>query len=126
MILQTLVGASLVVATAVEPGNSVTSRMPADISVQQKHTIMEPLIRSATDCVLTAVKADPRMQQSGDGADLREVIISAMPSCADRMRAMIEAHDRLYGEGSGELFFMGPYLDTLPTTVVKAVKSASP
>ena len=125
MILHSLVGASLVVAVAVESGSSVTSRMPADVTVQQKHAIMEPLIKSATECVLLAVKADPRMQ-SGDGADLRDIIISAMPSCADRMRAMIDAHDRLYGEGSGEIFFMGPYLDTLPTTVVKAVKNATP
>jgi hypothetical protein len=39
------------------------------------------------------------------------------------MRAMIEAHDRIYGEGSGETFFMGPYLDMLPVTVIKAVKN---
>jgi hypothetical protein len=122
MILQTLVGASLVVAVAVESGKSVTSRMPAETTVQQKHVIMDPLVRAANECVLRAVNADPRMK-SGDQPDIREVIISVMPSCADRMRAMIDAHDQLYGEGSGEIFFMGPYLDTLPAAVIKAVKN---
>ena len=124
MLFQALVGASLVVTAAVESGNPVLNRTPGEISIQQKHVIMEPLVRSATECVLRAVNADPRTHSGGDN-DLRDIIISVMPSCADRMRAMIDAHDRLYGEGSGEIFFMGPYLDTLPTTVTKAVKNSN-
>lgn len=122
MILQPLLGASLVIAVAVDSGSSVTGRTPTETTVQQQHMIMDPLVRAANECVLRAVNADPRMQ-SGEQADVRDVIISVMPSCSDRMRAMIDAHDRLYGEGSGEIFFMGPYLDTLPTTVIKAVKN---
>jgi len=124
MILESLVGASLslVVSVAVESGSSpALTRAPANMSAQQKNMIMQPLVRSATECVLRAVTADPRTRSS-EAPDLREVIVESMPSCADRMRAMIDAHDRLYGEGSGELFFMGPYLDALPATVVKAVK----
>jgi len=34
------------------------------------------------------------------------------------VRAMIYAYDRYYGEGSGEAFFMGPYLDVLPKAVL--------
>jgi hypothetical protein len=30
---------------------------------------------------------------------------------------MIDAYDHYYGEGSGEAFFMGPYLDVLPKAV---------
>ena len=40
-----------------------------------------------------------------------------VPSCVDAVRAMIDAHDRLFGEGAGESFFMGPYLDALPDAV---------
>lgn len=123
MILESLVGVSLIVAVAVESGgNPASGRAPIEMSAQQKIVIMQPLVRSATECVLRAVASDPRMR-SVEGADIREAIISSMPACADRMRAMIDAHDRLYGEGSGEIFFMGPYLDTLPTTVTKAVNS---
>jgi hypothetical protein len=30
---------------------------------------------------------------------------------------MIDAYDRFFGDGSGEAFFMGPYLDALPAAV---------
>jgi len=48
-----------------------------------------------------------------------------MDACIDAMRAMISAHDRLFGEGSGEAFFMGPYLDVLPATVNKLVNDTT-
>jgi len=38
---------------------------------------------------------------------------------------MIETHDRLFGQGSGEAFFMGPYLDTLPRAVTRQVKGTA-
>jgi hypothetical protein len=34
---------------------------------------------------------------------------------------MIDAYDRYFGEGEGQAFFMGPYLDVLPTAVSKWV-----
>jgi hypothetical protein len=37
---------------------------------------------------------------------------------------MIDAYDRLYGDGAGETFFMGPYLDALPAAVTTRVKDA--
>jgi hypothetical protein len=48
-----------------------------------------------------------------------------MPPCAQQMRAMIDAYDRYFGEGSGEAFFMGPYLDLLPKAVTKWVEKLS-
>jgi hypothetical protein len=39
---------------------------------------------------------------------------------------MIDAYDRYYGEGTGEAFFMGPYLDVLPRAVTERAKSATP
>jgi len=36
---------------------------------------------------------------------------------------MIAAHDRYFGESSGEDFFVGPYLDVLPDAVVHRMKS---
>lgn len=123
MILGSLVGLSLIVNVSVEsvfqpaPGNAA-----GGLSAQQKSSVMQPLVRTATECILRAVAADPRIRASLKAADVRDLIVASMPSCTDPMRAMIEAHDRLYGEGSGETFFMGPYLDTLPVTVIKAVK----
>jgi hypothetical protein len=47
-----------------------------------------------------------------------------MPSCTNEVRAMIEAYDRYFGDGEGEAFFMGPYLDVLPMAVNKWVRDA--
>ena len=55
-----------------------------------------------------------------------------MSACVGPVRAMIDAHDRLYGSGShdrlygsgsGEAFLLGPYLDILPAVVVGQVKA---
>ena len=35
---------------------------------------------------------------------------------------MIDAYDRYYGDGSGEAFFMGPYLEVLPKAVTAGAK----
>jgi len=37
---------------------------------------------------------------------------------------MITAHDRYFGAGSGEEFFMGVYLDALPGAVIKAFQKS--
>jgi len=34
---------------------------------------------------------------------------------------MIDAHDRMYGAGSGEALLLGPYLDVLPAAVINQV-----
>jgi hypothetical protein len=57
--------------------------------------------------------------------DLGELIVDAMPVCANSMRAMIDAYDRYFGDGSGEAFFSGPYLDVLPAAISKRVKQLS-
>ncbi len=49
-----------------------------------------------------------------------------MPGCADLMRAMIDSYDRYFGEGAGEAFFSGPYLDVLPTAVANWARDARP
>ena len=44
-----------------------------------------------------------------------------MPRCLGAVRTMIDAYDRYFGEGAGEAFFSGPYLDVLPGAVGKWV-----
>jgi hypothetical protein len=53
------------------------------------------------------------------------LIVASMPSCRTSVRAMIDAYDRYYGEGTGESFFMGPYLDVLPRAIVAGAKNAA-
>jgi hypothetical protein len=124
MILAPLLGASLVLSVSVDPGNPLSqSKAIKEISLQQKNQIMQPLIRSATDCVVRTVVAELRIHPlNKKTTDMRDLIVSSMPSCIDAMRAMIDAHDRLYGEGTGETFFNGLFLDMLPASVIKSVE----
>jgi hypothetical protein len=123
MLLAPLVGTALVVAVATEPLNSVGD--PAHLSPQEKMAATEPLVRSATDCIVQAVIADPRYGDDQSG-QLGELIVDSMPTCVKPVRAMIDAYDRYYGDGSGEAFFMGPYLDVLPKAVTAGAKKTTP
>jgi hypothetical protein len=122
MILAPLFGTALVLAVATEPLNDGNSA--ATLSAQQKSAATEPLVRSATECIVHAVVADPRYGAK-PAAEIGDLIVASMPSCVTPVRAMIDAYDRYYGEGTGEAFFMGPYLDVLPKAVVETGKKAA-
>ena len=70
----------------------------------------------------SCVSADSRFRKDDPAANLGELIVDAVPKCLTPVRAMIDAHDRYFGEGSGEEFFMGAYLDALPDAVTKAIE----
>lgn len=93
--------------------------MPAD----QKDATVKPLVSSATECIARTVSADPRLPALKGGPEFNSLIVESVPSCADALRSMIDAYDRLYGDGAGETFFMGPYLDALPEAVTRRVKT---
>jgi len=113
MLAAPLAGLALLLNTAVGPLPNADTGAP-EISLRQKTAAIQPLIRSATECIARRVVADPRYDAKGD---LGELIVESVPSCVDALRAMIDAHDRYFGGGSGESFFSGPYLDILPTAV---------
>ena len=79
-------------------------------------------MRSATECIVRAVVRNPHY-----GADpaiaLNDLIVASMPVCVTPVRAMIDAYDRYFGQGTGEAFFMGPYLDVLPKAIVEGAKN---
>jgi hypothetical protein len=125
MILAPLFGTALAIAVATGPLNDSAGAMPqGTMSPQQKSAVTRPLVRSATDCIVNAVVADPQYATTA-AAGLGDLIVASMPSCVAPMRAMIDAYDRYYGDGSGQAFFMGPYLDVLPQAVMAASRKAS-
>ena len=121
MITAPLLSASLVVAVAVGP--ALHPAGDVKLSAQAKAAATEPLVRSATDCIVHAVMVDPRYGKKT--AALGDLIVASMPSCLTPVRAMIDAYDRYYGEGAGEAFFMGPYLDVLPKALIAGSKDAA-
>src|SRR5215472_14436465 len=124
MILAPLFATGLVISVATGPIDSPLAGM--NMSPQQRSAATQPLVRSATDCIVHAVESDPRYGAKPAaqlGNELGEIIVASMPACVAPVRAMIEAYDQYYGEGSGQAFFMGPYLDVLPQAVLKAGKA---
>lgn len=121
MIVAHLLGATLAVAVATGP--ALDPGRESNLSTQEKMAATETLVRAATDCIVHAVIADPRYGEKA-GAALGDLIVASMPSCLTPVRAMIDAYDRYYGEGAGEAFFMGPYLDVLPRAVIAGARSA--
>jgi methionine aminopeptidase len=120
MILAPLAAATVVVATATGP--TVEPRHSPNLSTEQKSAAMQPLMRSATECIARAVSANPHFGQRN--SDLGDLIVASISGCSAQVRAMIEAYDRYFGDGEGEAFFMGPYLDVLPAAVSTWVKDA--
>jgi hypothetical protein len=123
MILATLVATSLILPVAVDRSALVAPPIERTLSLQQKRKVIAPLVSSATECIARTVSADPRFRLA-NAADVNNLIVDSMPSCLDAVRSMIDAYDRLFGEGAGESFFMGPYLDNLPAAVHTLVNSA--
>ena len=124
MIKGALIGLSLVLNAAVEPYHPPLGGEAARLQMSplQKNAVIQPLMRSATDCIVGAVSTDSKFQVSMPPGEINELIVASMEVCLQPMRAMIEAYDRLFGEGSGEAFFMGPYLEILPKAVTRQVK----
>jgi hypothetical protein len=117
MILPALTGASLLVLAAATP-NVDPDSMRAHLTHQERTAAVQPFITRATECVAHSVAADPR---SSDASRLGDLIVDSMPVCADLMRSMIATYDQYFGEGTGEAFFSGPYLDVLPTAIGRLV-----
>jgi hypothetical protein len=127
MILESLFGLSLVLNVSLD-----TATPPADpaawlqLSVRQKDAALLPLVRRATDCIVRRVSADPRFSAEMRPAEFNDLIVDSIAACGRPVRAMIDAHDRMYGTGSGEAFLLGPYLDVLPSALVKQVRIRTP
>jgi hypothetical protein len=127
MILESLFGLSLVMNVSLN-----TAAPPADpavwmqMSVRQKNAALLPLVRRATDCIVRKVSADPRYSTQMRPDEFNDLIADSISVCAQPVRAMIDAHDRMYGYGSGEAFLLGPYLDVLPSAVIRQVRIKTP
>jgi hypothetical protein len=123
MIVAPLLGAALFVNVATGPLTGPADG-EASLTLQQKAAATEPLVRSATDCIVHAVTSDPRFAAEPHAA-VGDLIVESIRSCRTPVRAMIDAYDRYYGEGAGEAFFMGPYLDVLPKAVLAGTNKSA-
>ena len=121
MILSHAAAATLAVAVSTGP----LMEPSGHLSVQQRDAAARAYMRSATDCIGRSVAADTRFRKDDPSAALGDLIVDAVPNCLSAVRAMIDAHDRYFGAGSGKEFFMGVYLDALPNAIIRAIQKGS-
>ena len=131
MIIESLFGLSLalnVPASKISLDNPPAPAQTAwlHMTVPQRDAALLPLVHRATECIVREVAADPRYRPNLDPERINDLIVRSMPACKDAVRAMMRAHDRMYGSGSGEAFLLGPYLDVLPAAVVQRVRMKTP
>ena len=112
----TFVAAFLFVPVLIAPVCAGVSAPTQTSSRIEKTTIVQRSVNRATDCVIQAIQND---QGTSAQTPIGDLIVAVMPSCTDRMHAMIESFDDTYGAGSGEKFFSGAFLDLLPLVVNK-------
>jgi hypothetical protein len=117
MILSKLAGLALTISVAAGPMLDHDGANVRQMSLQQKTAAVQALIRSATECIARTVAAHPGFRKQAADADLGDLIVASVPSCLTPVRAMIDGYDRYFGDGAGEAFFVGPYLDALPAAV---------
>jgi hypothetical protein len=124
MILEPLLGLSLVLKVSLDTAipTSADPSVWTRLSVPQKDAALLPLVQRATDCILHQVANDPRDRRDMRPEEINDLIVDSVAACREPLRAMIRVHDRLYGDGTGEAFLLGPYLDVLPAAVLRQVK----
>jgi hypothetical protein len=127
MILESVFGLSLVLNVSLDGEAPATkSTTWQQLSVPQRQAALLPMVRRATDCIVRKVSADPRYSADMRPDEINNLIVEKVPTCGRVVREMIDAHDRMYGAGSGEAFLLGPYLDVLPAAVVTQVRAKEP
>jgi hypothetical protein len=127
MILESVFGLSLVLNVSLESQAPATSKsiVWSQPSVVERQARLLPVIARATDCILRRIAGDPRYRPDLRPDEVNDLIADSLRGCARPLRTLIETHDRMYGAGSGEAFLLGPYLDVLPSAVVRQVKARS-
>jgi hypothetical protein len=121
MIHHAILGLTLVALTSTGPLDNQDPSQ-SKLSNLERNAVVQKFVTGATDCVVRAVQN--RAASAGESAQLGELIVAVMPACVDLMRAMIDSFDQNFGEGSGEAFFSGSFLDLLPVAVNKRVNGA--
>ena len=92
LVAKTLLAASLTVPVAVD--RSVQWPLPergTTLSVDQKDAAIRPLVRSATECIVRTVTADPRFPVIKGGAEFNNLIVDSVPIL--RRRSALHDHD---------------------------------
>ena len=109
-----------------DPGSPVGGNPAGDVTVVEFFDYRCPHCRRMAPVVKALLAEDPGIRLVYKELPIlgEESTLAARAALAARGQGKyVDAHDRLFGHGSGEAFFMGPYLEVLPAAVSKQVKA---
>jgi hypothetical protein len=102
--------------------------LTASTAVAKERSALESAsVKAATDCIAAVALNNPKITTLYRENRLNEVtdwIVLRSSACDNPLRAMRLLHDRLYGQGTGQVFLRGDYLADLPRAVGERIKVA--
>lgn len=100
----------------------VSAPVGAQMSEAARRQILVPVIRAASSCIAREALEDPGLVSAYLEGHFAAFLLGAPARrCAEHLEYMIAEHDRLYGYGSGQVFFRGAYADDLPRAVLSRI-----
>lgn len=100
-----------------------SNRTNSGLTDRQARSAIVPFIRATTDCIAKQISEDARFPTFARDGKTLDLIPAGIARCLPTIRAMIEAHDRYYGTGSGDAFFQGEYSDDLTRALNARLKT---
>jgi hypothetical protein len=114
---------------------STAQARPGGSAEQTTGNVLAPLQQAATDCFADTVMANPAAMNHARAGRWYQAAGVIGFLCRPEVDAMVQAHDRIHGPGSGTRYFKGAYAKHLdrelsarlqPLLERKAVASAEP
>jgi hypothetical protein len=84
---------------------------------ERRRSVLIPSIQAISDCMAQEAIKLPGLAFAIKNNDWRDLSKELATHCAERVNAMIQIHDRLYGAGTGLSFFQRGYMKDLPRAV---------
>src|SRR4051794_1642928 len=101
-------------AKAWQPASEVSPQPAGTLTEGQKRKLHLPYVRALTDCVANAILANPIAVERARQSEWIAAAKLTGPQCDPAAKQMQGIHDQLYGVGTGDVFFRGPYFEDLP------------
>jgi hypothetical protein len=92
------------------------------LSPAESRALLTRLVNDAQACILQKVGDDPSFRDALHGGRVGDLIVAAFQPCWPAVDALITAHDRHFGSGSGESFVTGPFLDDIPRVIERRLR----
>jgi hypothetical protein len=93
------------------------SEAEAGGETERRRSVLIPSIQAISDCMAQEAVKLPGLAFAIKNNDWRDFSKELAAHCMERVNAMIQIHDKLYGAGTGLSFFQHGYMKDLPRAV---------